>query len=81
VHALAELIAAMGVDHTNELSPYHAVRRVSEFQALALEEIYELVQPGQFLEGAAPARFQRFWDQASAEAFRPWSLTGRPAKV
>ncbi len=46
VHALAEMIAAMGLDHTSELSPYHAVRRVSQFQALALEEIYDFVQAG-----------------------------------
>jgi hypothetical protein len=73
VHALAELIAAMGLDHTSELRPYHAVRRVSEFQALAFEEIYDFVKPGAFIEGTGPARFQAFWDQASAESFRPWS--------
>jgi glutamate synthase domain-containing protein 2 len=73
VHALAELIAAMGLDHTRELRPYHAVRRVSEFQALAFEEIYDFVKPGAFIEGTGPARFQAFWDQASAESFRPWS--------
>ena len=73
VHALAELIAAMGLDHTSELRPYHAVRRVSEFQALAFEEIYDFVKPGALIEGTGPARFQAFWDQASAESFRPWS--------
>ena len=73
VHALAELIAAMGLDHTSELRPYHAVRRVSEFQALAFEEIYDFVKPGALIEGTGPARFQSFWDQASAESFRPWS--------
>ena len=45
VHALAEMIAAMGLDHTDELRPQHAVRRVSQFQALSLEEIYDLVEP------------------------------------
>ncbi len=54
VHALAELIAAMGLDHTSELSPYHAVRRVSEFQALALNEIYDFVKPGAFVDGTGP---------------------------
>ena len=81
VHALAELIAAMGLDHTSELTPLHAVRRVSQFQALALDEIYEFVHPGQFLDGTAPARFQGFWDQASAELFRPWSASERAATV
>ena len=85
VHALAEMIAAMGLDHTSELSPHHVVRRVTQFQALALDEIYDLVEPGELLEGTARARFQGFWDPASAESFRPWSaaeqatpLTGAP---
>jgi glutamate synthase domain-containing protein 2 len=81
VHALAELIAAMGLDHTSELRPYHAVRRVSEFQALAFEEIYDFVKPGALIEGTGPARFQHFWDQASAESFRPWSAAEQRTRI
>src|SRR6187431_2067129 len=79
VHALAEMIAAMGLDHTSELRPYHAVRRVTQFQALALDEIYDIAQPGAFLTGTATPRFQAFWDQASAESFRPWSASEQAA--
>ena len=46
VHALAEMIAAMGLDHTSEIRPYHAVRRVTQFQALSFEELYDFVKPG-----------------------------------
>ena len=45
VHALAEMIAAMGLDHTSEIGPHHVVRRVTQFQALALDEIYDIVGP------------------------------------
>src|SRR4029079_17122995 len=75
VHALAEMIAAMGLAHTSELRPHHVVRRVSQFQALALDEIYDIVQPGGFLSGTANPRFQEFWNQSSAESFRPWSAS------
>jgi glutamate synthase domain-containing protein 2 len=75
VHALAEMIAAMGLDHTSELTPEHVVRRVSEFQALSLAEIYHVATHGDFLTGTADPRFQKFWDQASAESFRPWSAS------
>ena len=81
VHALAELIAAMGLDHTDELRPQHVVRRVTQFQALSLEEIYDLVKPNQLLEGTALPRFQGFWDQASTDSFRPWSATELAARV
>jgi glutamate synthase domain-containing protein 2 len=73
VHALAEMIAAMGLDHTSELRPEQVVRRVTQFQALALHEIYPFTEPGAFLAGTADPRFQGFWDAASAESFRPWS--------
>jgi len=81
VHALAEMIAAMGLDHTSEISPYHVVRRVTEFQALALNEIYDIIQPGQLVGGTANARFQGFWDQASAESSRPWSASEQRARI
>ena len=80
VHALAEMIAAMGLDHTERARvPQHVVRRVTQFQALALYEIYEFLAPNAFLDGTAPARFQGFWDQASAESFRPWSASEKAA--
>jgi len=81
VHAIAELIAAMGLDNNDELRPQHVVRRVSQFQALSLEEIYDLVKPNELLQGTALPRFQGFWDQASAESFRPWSATELAARV
>ena len=79
VHALAEMIAAMGLDHTSELGPHHAIRRVTQFQALALDEIYSILEPGDLLEGKAPARYQRMWDEGSAESFRPWSASEQAA--
>ena len=73
VHALAEMIAAMGLDHTSELAPHQVVRRVDYSRALALDEIYDFVKPGQLTAGTAASRFQGYWDQSSAESFRPWS--------
>ena len=63
----------------HELGPQHVVRRVTQFQALALYEIYEFLSPNAFLDGTAPPRFQGFWDQASAESFRPWSASEKAA--
>jgi hypothetical protein len=65
----------MGLDHTSELGPQHVVRRVTQFRARALYEIYEFLTPNACLDGTAPPRFRAFWDQASAESFRPWSAS------
>ncbi len=72
VHALAEMIAAMGLDHTSQLRPNQVIRRVDYSRALSLDEIYDFVQPGALIDGAAPQRFQGFWDSAAPESFRPW---------
>jgi hypothetical protein len=65
------MIAAMGLDHTSELRPHHVVRRVSQTQALAFDEMYPLLEDGELIAGSGPDRFQRFWDQSRAESFRP----------
>ena len=70
VHALAELIAAMGLDHTSELSPHHAVRRVASSSPRTGRDL-DFVKPGELLDGTALPRFQGFWDQASAESLPP----------
>jgi glutamate synthase domain-containing protein 2 len=75
VTALAEMVAAMGLDHPSELGPQHVVRRVNQFEVLNYEEIYHLseFQPGVFLRGDGPPRYQQWWEQSSADAFHPKS--------
>ena len=73
VAGLAEMIAAMGLDHTSELRPDHVVKRVNQFEVLTFEEIYDTSRfdSAAFLSGSAPERFQRFWDRASSASFHP----------
>ena len=71
MHALAEIVAAMGMDHTNELTVDHVVRRVSQYEVRSFGEIHAPLEPGQLLEGTAPQRFQRGWDISTPEVFRP----------
>ena len=70
VHALAEFVAAMGLDHTSELAPHHVVKRISSTQVASLDEIYPFLQPNQLLDGEAPSRAQRYWNESSSETFR-----------
>jgi hypothetical protein len=71
VHALAEMIAAMGLDHPSQLSPSIMVKRTSHSVVQSFEEIYPYFSPNAFIEGTAPERFQRLWDAASPEVFSP----------
>jgi glutamate synthase domain-containing protein 2 len=71
VHAVAEMIAAAGADHPSEIDADRMYKRISHTQIRRLDEIYPRINPGEFGEGSAPERFQRYWDQASADRFRP----------
>ena len=69
--ALAEMIAAMGLTHPSQLHPDMVVKRVSDSRVMTFGETYPMLSPGQLLDGAAPERFQKWWERASAERFTP----------
>lgn len=75
VKALAEIIAAMGLDHPSQLELDHVVRRVSQYEVRTFGEIHELMAEGSLLEGTALPRFQVLWDRTTTDRFRP--ATGR----
>ena len=72
--ALRDLLSAVGVDHPDKLGPEHVIRRVSQTQVSALEQIYPFLQRGQLLQapggdGYGHRVFDTFWEQARAESF------------
>ncbi len=71
VRALAELVAAMGLDHPSQLSPDLVVKRVSHSRVQTFRETYDYWDEGCLLDESAPARFQRLWDLASLDVFAP----------
>ncbi|MBV1892675.1 MAG: FMN-binding glutamate synthase family protein [Ilumatobacteraceae bacterium] len=71
VHALAELVAAMGLDHPRELTPYHVAKRVSHREVLTFGALHPGFTPNSLIEGSAPDRFQLMWDLARIEDFKP----------
>jgi glutamate synthase domain-containing protein 2 len=71
VHALAEMVAAMGLDHPSQLTPDLVVKRVTHSRAMTFTEIYPRYPLDSLSEGTAPERFQQMWDAATAEVFAP----------
>jgi glutamate synthase domain-containing protein 2 len=71
LQALAELVAAAGLDHPNEFMPMHFSRRVSPREVASFDKLYPTLQPGELLDGADDPRFREAWKMASAESFRP----------
>ena len=70
--ALAELIAAAGLDHPGQIGPEHIVRRVSADRIQLFSNIYPFLENGDLLDDRAePAVYRRFWPMASADSFAP----------
>lgn len=70
LHALAELVAAAGLDHPRDLRPHHFQRRASSDRVISFAEQYEQLPPGLLLTD--PARSPRYgtaWSQARPDSF------------
>ncbi|RJF75888.1 FMN-binding glutamate synthase family protein [Rhodopseudomonas palustris] len=71
LHALTELIAAAGLDHPQDVRPYHFSQRASPSEVVSFAELYPTLRDGELLHGTDDARFKRAWAMARAESFAP----------
>src|ERR1700726_1223086 len=70
IEALAELVAAAGLDHPTQFSPAHFSRRVSPNEVKSFTELYPSLTPGELIAGSSDKRFETAWAMASAKEFR-----------
>jgi len=72
VRALADLLAAAGLEHPDELGPHHLVRRVSISEVKQFSALHTFLAPGELLDRKCEhERYARNWALASAERFEP----------
>jgi glutamate synthase domain-containing protein 2 len=76
LHALAEFVAAAGLDHPNEFMPAHFSRRISGREVMTFTELYPTLRPGELLDGTADLRFREPWAMANASSFRAMPPAG-----
>ena len=69
VGALAEVVAAAGLDDPTQLCPDHIFERRNTTEVHTLSRIYNFIEPGQLLKGGAPEHLQDSWNSASARSF------------
>jgi glutamate synthase domain-containing protein 2 len=77
VNALADLVAAAGLEHPARLTPAHVQRRLSAQDTASLQETYEWLAPGQLIDGGAPSGWLVDWQRASASSFAPTTASDR----
>jgi glutamate synthase domain-containing protein 2 len=71
LHALAELLAAAGLEHTQELRPIHFSQRISIAEVATFAQLYPSLRPGELLDGTEDVRFRDAWTMARADTFAP----------
>jgi glutamate synthase domain-containing protein 2 len=69
VTALAEVIAACGLEHPGELQPHHLWQRVGPDDVLSYDRIYDFYAPGQLIDGDVDPWVREQWDAATPLAF------------
>jgi len=71
LHALAELIAAAGLEHPQELRPIHFSQRTSTTEVCSFAKLYPSLRPGELLDGTSDPRFVDAWRMARVDSFQP----------
>lgn len=72
LHALAEMLAAAGLTHPEQLAAHHLVRRVSDTEIRLYSQLHVFLQPGELLGSDIKAEFYgRMWRMAQAGSFAP----------
>lgn len=71
---VAEMVGAMGLEHTSGLRPWHLMKRTGLAEIHHYGEIYEFIPEGSLLGKDVPESFRRPLEAASADTFA--SATG-----
>ena len=71
LHALAELLAAAGLEHPQELRPIHFSQRSSTTEVRSFAQLYPALRPGELLDGTDARRYREAWAMARADTFQP----------
>ena len=70
--ALAEMLAAAGIEHPEQLDARHLVQRMSASEIKLFAQQHMFLRPGELLSGDIEGEFyRRMWDMAQASSFEP----------
>jgi glutamate synthase domain-containing protein 2 len=70
--ALAEMLAAAGLSHPNEIRPHHLMRRINTTEIRLLSQLHTFLEPGELLTGKCRSEFYTTnWNLARADSFDP----------
>jgi glutamate synthase domain-containing protein 2 len=71
VEALAELVAAAGLLHPQDLMPRHIWHRLNPIEVRTLDRIYNFLEPGVLVSAPDMTPYAEEWRAADADSFDP----------
>ncbi len=74
LQALAELVAAAGLEHPSQIRARHFWRRVSAQEVRSFASLFPVLQPDELLRGTEDPRFRESWAMADPRSFAPLPL-------
>jgi glutamate synthase domain-containing protein 2 len=70
METLAEMVAAIGLDHPDQMRPHHVFKRIAPERAISYDEAFYFLKEGELLNGCNHPQFKSYWEMASADSFR-----------
>ncbi|NJM51820.1 MAG: FMN-binding glutamate synthase family protein [Sphingomonadales bacterium] len=75
VRALADMLAAAGLSHPDDLQPHHVAHRISRTEVRQFDQMHVFLEPGELLNGECSHQyFHKNWQMAHATSFNPQSV-------
>ena len=71
MHALAEIIAAAGLEHPSQLRPEHFYIRRDPQHVTSFRDALTWLQPGELLSDDAHPKYAAYWHGSSVDSFAP----------
>ena len=69
LHALREMVVAMGLNSPWEIRPDHISERLDSARSDTIDTIYRFLKPGELLADPSATPYARYWDAARADSF------------
>ena len=70
VAALADMLAAAGLSHPDELQPHHLVHRISTTEIRQFDQVHRFLKPGSLVSGECDVGYYRDnWARAQVDSF------------
>jgi hypothetical protein len=69
MESLAEVVAAVGLDHPNQIRPHHLFKRITPDRTVSYDEAFHFLKEGELLSGCDDPQFSSYWERASVGSF------------